>query len=105
LAAGKLPLGKTIPFKEFPSVSKAAKASPSGEELPFEDALKKLETIVDAMESEDLPLEQLLGRFEEGARLAKLCQDRLAEAEVKVRTLEEGLGGAPVPRPAGGDDA
>ena len=32
-------------------------------------------------------------RFEEGAALAKLCQDRLSEAEVKVRKLEESLEG------------
>jgi len=55
--------------------------------------LKKLESIVEAMESDDLPLDQLIQRFEEGASLAKLCQDRLSEAEVKVRTLEESLDG------------
>jgi len=40
-----------------------------------------------------LPLDQFIQRFEEGAALAKLCQDRLSEAEVKVRTLEESLDG------------
>ena len=41
------------------------------------------------MESEDLPLETLLTRYEEGTRLAKACQDRLAEAEVKIQKLEK----------------
>lgn len=74
-------------------MSKAAKAAPAENELPFEEALKKLETIVEAMESEDLPLEQLLARFEEGTRLARTCQSRLTEAELRVQTLEKNLAG------------
>jgi exodeoxyribonuclease VII small subunit len=61
--------------------------------LPFEEALKKLEGIVEAMESEDLPLETLLTKYEEGTRLAKMCQAKLAEAEVKIQKLERGAGG------------
>ncbi|MGO8765575.1 MAG: exodeoxyribonuclease VII small subunit [Limisphaerales bacterium] len=55
---------------------------------PFEEALKKLESIVEAMESDDLPLETLLARYEEGNRLVKICQDKLAEAELKIQQLE-----------------
>jgi exodeoxyribonuclease VII small subunit len=69
--------------------SNAAKA----DSLPFEEALKKLETIVEAMESEDLPLESLLAKYEEGSRLAKMCQDKLAEAELKIQQLEKGASG------------
>lgn len=61
--------------------------------LQFEDALKKLEGIVEAMESEELPLEQLLSKFEEGTRLTKVCQEKLAEAEVKIKQLEKSAGG------------
>lgn len=61
--------------------------------LQFEDALKKLEGIVDAMESEELPLEELLRKFEEGTRLAKVCQEKLAEAELKIKQLEKTAGG------------
>ena len=57
--------------------------------LPFEDALKRLEGIVEAMESADLPLESLLARFEEGTLLAKVCQAKLAEAELKIQKLEK----------------
>lgn len=74
-------------------MSKAAKTAPTADNVSFEEALKKLESIVEAMEADDLPLDQLIQRFEEGASLAKLCQDRLSEAEVKVRTLEESLDG------------
>jgi exodeoxyribonuclease VII small subunit len=61
--------------------------------VPFEDALKKLETIVEAMESEDLPLETLLARYEEGTRLVKICQEKLAEAELKIQQLEKNAAG------------
>jgi len=61
--------------------------------LPFEEALKKLEGIVEAMESEELPLETLLRKYEEGTRLARICQEKLAEAEVKIQQLEKSAGG------------
>ncbi len=57
--------------------------------LPFEEALKKLESIVESMESEELPLETLLARYEEGTRLARVCQEKLADAEVKIKQLEK----------------
>jgi exodeoxyribonuclease VII small subunit len=76
----------------FP-MSKPAKAGDAARgSLPFEDALKKLEDVVEAMEADDLPLETLLARYEEGARLVKACQEKLAEAEVKIRQLEKTAG-------------
>jgi exodeoxyribonuclease VII small subunit len=82
----------------FAEVSNASKstgqnASAKAGTLPFEEALKKLETIVEAMESEELPLETLLTKYEEGARLAKICQDKLAEAETKIEQLEKNSSG------------
>ncbi|HVV70603.1 MAG TPA: exodeoxyribonuclease VII small subunit [Verrucomicrobiae bacterium] len=61
--------------------------------LSFEEALKKLEAIVEAMESEDLPLESLLAKYEEGTCLSKICQDKLADAEVKIKQLEKNAAG------------
>jgi exodeoxyribonuclease VII small subunit len=58
-------------------------------DLPFEEAIKRLEAIVESMEGQDLPLETLLARYEEGARLAQLCQTKLSEAELKVQQLEK----------------
>jgi exodeoxyribonuclease VII small subunit len=66
-----------------------AKAEP----VPFEEALKKLEAIVEAMESEDLALETLLAKYEEGTQLARICQDKLAEAELKIQQLEKNAAG------------
>jgi exodeoxyribonuclease VII small subunit len=68
-------------------------ASAKAPNLAFEEALKKLESIVEAMESEDLPLESLLAKYEEGTQLAKSCQEKLAEAELKVQQLEKTAGG------------
>ncbi|HXT42325.1 MAG TPA: exodeoxyribonuclease VII small subunit [Candidatus Angelobacter sp.] len=71
----------------------AAAQSSTAKDLPFEEALKKLEGIVEAMESDELPLETLLARFEEGTRLARICQSKLSEAELKIRQLEKSAGG------------
>lgn len=68
--------------------SKSAAGS-SASAVPFEDALKKLEGIVEAMESDDLPLETLLAKYEEGAKLAKVCREKLSEAELKIQLLEK----------------
>lgn len=57
--------------------------------MPFEEALEKLEAVVEAMESGELPLEKLIARYEEGVKFAKICQEKLAEAEVKIQQLEQ----------------
>lgn len=67
--------------------------APTKTGIPFEEALQKLETLVEAMESGDLPLESLLARYEEGVKLTKICQDKLAEAELKIQQLEKTAGG------------
>jgi exodeoxyribonuclease VII small subunit len=83
-------------------VSKGAKATGSGtvkaDELPFEEALKKLEAIVEDMEGGELPLEQLIAKFEEGTKLARVCQARLADAELKIKQLDKDADGQTVAR-------
>jgi exodeoxyribonuclease VII small subunit len=74
-------------------MSKTARADASKGSLPFEDALKKLEGVVETMESDDLPLETLLAKYEEGSRLVKICQEKLAEAELKILQLEKKASG------------
>ena len=76
----------------MPNPSKGAGQSPA-KNLPFEEALKKLEGIVATMESDELPLETLLARYEEGVRLVKICQEKLAEAELKIQQLEKNAAG------------
>ncbi len=77
----------------MPNHTKGAGQTSPAKSLPFEEALKNLEAIVEAMEADDLPLETLLAKYEEGARLVKICQEKLAEAEVKIQLLEKTAAG------------
>jgi exodeoxyribonuclease VII small subunit len=70
------------------ATSKNKNADADDQNLSYGEALARLEAIVEAMEEEDLPLEQLLTRYEEGRRLADLCQARLAQAELRIQQLE-----------------
>jgi len=76
-----------------PNHTKGAGPASPAKNPPFEEALQKLETVVEAMESDDLPLETLLARYEEGAKLVKICQEKLAEAELKIQQLEKTAAG------------
>lgn len=55
----------------------------------FEKSLQQLEKIVSHMESGELGLEESLAQFETGIKLAKGCQDTLANAEFRVEQLIE----------------
>ena len=62
----------------------------------FEHAMKRLEQIVQEMESGDLPLEDLIVRYEEGMKLVKVCQERLASAEQRIEIITRNSAGKPV---------
>lgn len=66
---------------------------PASVEMTFEEALKRLEAIVGEMEDGELPLEALMARYEEGSKLATLCQARLGEAELKLQQIEQAADG------------
>ncbi|MEX1032319.1 MAG: exodeoxyribonuclease VII small subunit [Cellvibrionaceae bacterium] len=55
--------------------------------IDFEQALTELEALVSKMETGELSLEQSLEAFEQGVRLTRECQTRLAEAEQRVQKL------------------
>ena len=74
-------------------MSKGAGPNPPAKQPPFEAALKNLEQVVEVMESDELPLETLLAKYEEGLKLVKICQDKLAEAELKIQQLEKNTAG------------
>jgi len=76
-----------------PNPSKGAGQNNPAKNPPFEEALQKLESIVETMEAGDLPLETLIARYEEGTRLANVCQEKLAEAELKIQQLEKNAAG------------
>ncbi len=70
------------------AASKTAATTP--ESPKFEAALASLEEIVAEMENGELPLDRLIERYEEGIRLVKLCDEKLAEAEQKIEVLTSG---------------
>lgn len=88
----------------MPNHSKCAGHTEPAPKPPFEEALQKLETVVEAMEADDLPLETLLTKYEEGAKLVKICQQKLAEAELKIQQLEKNSTGELNLKPAGLSD-
>lgn len=65
-------------------------------EANFEQAMKRLEEIVEQMESGELPLEDLIVRYEEGMKLVKVCQERLASAEKRIEIITRNSAGKPV---------
>ncbi|HEU4963662.1 MAG TPA: exodeoxyribonuclease VII small subunit [Bacilli bacterium] len=62
------------------------------QELTFEQALERLEGIVKAMEQGELPLEQAIADFQEGMQLARVCREKLDEAEQKIEMLVQEAG-------------
>ena len=64
------------------------KSSEAQNEQTFETAICRLENLVAEMESEDLPLERLIVNYEEGIKLVKTCQQKLAEAEKKIEIIQ-----------------
>lgn len=60
---------------------------PKIKETSFEDELKKLEAIVESLESGDVPLATLVERYAAGVKHLKNCQQKLAEAELRIEQL------------------
>ena len=80
-------------FCVFPMSSKH---KPREAEPNFEGAMDRLEKIVEQMESGKLPLEDLIVRYEEGMKLVKTCQERLANAEQKIEIITRNSAGKAV---------
>jgi len=62
----------------------------------FEGAMNRLEEIVEEMESGKMMLEELILRYEEGMKLVKVCQERLASAEQRIEIITRNNAGKPV---------
>ncbi|MGI8437024.1 MAG: exodeoxyribonuclease VII small subunit [Chthoniobacterales bacterium] len=65
----------------------------------FEQAMDRLEAIVEQMESGKMQLEELIVRYEEGMKLVKTCQERLASAEQRIEMITRNHAGKPVVQP------
>ena len=57
--------------------------------LSFEDALAQLEVIVRDLEKGQLKVEQAITAYERGALLRKHCEDKMREADDRVRVILE----------------
>ena len=62
----------------------------------FEGAMNRLEKIVEQMESGKMMLEELIVRYEEGMKLVKVCQERLASAEQRIEIITRNNAGKPI---------
>jgi exodeoxyribonuclease VII small subunit len=67
---------------------------------PFEKLYARLEETVAKLEAGGLPLEQAIALYEEGMTLARQCQERLDESELKITKLRESF--APLPERGNG---
>lgn len=62
-------------------------------EHTYETAIKRLQEIVKSLENGGLPLNESVTLFEEGAHLARFCNEELKNAEQKIISLEDTDGG------------
>ena len=68
-------------------------------DLNFEGAMDRLEAIVEQMESGKMHLEDLIVRYEEGMKLVKICQERLASAEQRIEIITRNSAGKAAVKP------
>lgn len=57
--------------------------------ISFEKALLGLEDIIEKMESGNITLDKSIKYYKDGMKLAKLCSDKLDEAEKEIKILQE----------------
>jgi len=55
----------------------------------FESALEKLEEITTLLESGETSLEESMSLYTQGLEIAKYCNEKLAEAEKKIKIIRE----------------
>ncbi len=68
-------------------------------DITFEKALEKLEKIVSELEAGDLPLDDSMKKYEDGIKMARLCQEKLDKAKARIETLMKDEGGRFVKKP------
>ena len=68
--------------------------------MSFEDALKELEGIVKQLEQGQVKLDEAITAYERGALLKKHCEQKLAEAKLKVDKIMISADGSVSVQPA-----
>ena len=62
--------------------------------MTFEEAMSRLESTVSSLDSGNMSLDDSILAFEEAVRLIRFCNDKLENAEKKVKILIENADGA-----------
>ena len=62
-------------------------------EKTFEDNFSRLEKILEKLENEEVSLDETLKLYEEGMILTKLCNEKLANAELRIKEINKNLKG------------
>jgi len=78
--------GTAAPDRQNPMPSAKPASKPT-----FEQALDELDVLVRRMESGELTLDESIAAYRRGAELARLCQAKLAQAELDIKQLEGDL--------------
>lgn len=63
-------------------------------DINFEEAMTKLESEVKRLESGNMTLDESIAAFEEAVKLIRICNEKLENAERRVRILTEAADGS-----------
>jgi exodeoxyribonuclease VII small subunit len=74
------------------------------QDLSFEESYRELGEVVQQLEAGDLSLDRSMALFERGMQLAKLCENKLDQAEQRVVQIMEAEDGAADLAPFAGRD-
>jgi len=55
--------------------------------LSYEQAKLQLDEVVERLEDKDLPLDDMVTLWEQGERLAQICEEKLAGARARLEAL------------------
>lgn len=58
------------------------------DELTYEQAKARLEEVIAKLEDKELPLDDMVTLWEEGEKLAQICQDRLTSAKARLEKVK-----------------
>ena len=74
------------------SSEKPGESQSDSEDLSFEEALARLDETAEALEAGGLPLAEATRLYEKGMRLARICSEMLAAAELKITQIQTAYG-------------
>jgi len=63
------------------------------QDTSFEDSFSRLEKILEKLESDDCSLDETLKLYEEGLTLTKACNDKLSNAELRIKEINKSIKG------------